>query len=117
MNRILIILLAFLSISCFEKIHAQQVSSPSEKLSPSYKKQTITYKLIEANNHTYGYNIFINDTLFIHQPVIPCLAGNKGFKTKADAKKVAALVIEKIGKHMVPPSVSVTEMKMLGVRF
>jgi hypothetical protein len=53
--------------------------------------------------------------LFIHQPVIPCIAGNKGFKTKADAKKIAVLVIQKIRNKIIPPSVSVTEMKKLGV--
>jgi hypothetical protein len=96
-------------------IHLPKQLPAQKNTTSSYKTQTISYKLIEAKNHTYGFNVFVNDTLFIHQPVIPCIAGNKGFKTKADAKKIAVLVIQKIRNKIIPPSVSMTEMKKLGV--
>ena len=51
----------------------------------------------------------------IHQTSAPALPGNKGFKTKADATKVALLVIEKIKKGEMPPTISIDEMKKLGV--
>ena len=53
--------------------------------------------------------------MLIHQPVIPGLPGNKGFKTKPDAEKVAKLVIEKIRKGQMPPTVTTEEMKKLKV--
>ena len=43
------------------------------------------------------------------------MPGNEGFKTKADAEKVAQLVITKIKKGEMPPTVSVEEMKKLKV--
>jgi hypothetical protein len=51
----------------------------------------------------------------IHQPSAPGLPGNEGFKTKADAEKVAKLVIDKIKKGEMPPSVTKEEMEKLKV--
>jgi len=38
-----------------------------------------------------------------------------GFASKKDAKKVGALVMEKIGKNEMPPSVTPDELKALKV--
>ena len=43
------------------------------------------------------------------------MPGNEGFKTKADAEKVAQLVIDKIRKGEMPPTVTIKEMKKLKV--
>ena len=51
----------------------------------------------------------------IHQTSAPALPGNEGFKTKEDATKIALLVIEKIRKGEMPPTISIDEMKKLGV--
>jgi hypothetical protein len=53
--------------------------------------------------------------LLIHQPSIPGLRGNEGFKTKANAENVAKLVIEKLKKGEMPPTVTIDEMKKLKV--
>lgn len=75
----------------------------------------LRYKLISSDSYGYGYDIFVGNTLYVHQPVIPCIAGNKGFKTKADAIKVANLIIEKIRKGIIPPSVTISEMEKLRI--
>ena len=46
---------------------------------------------------------------------MPGLPGNEGFKTKDGAVKVAELVISKIKMGEMPPSISIEEMKKLGV--
>ena len=51
----------------------------------------------------------------IHQTSAPALPSNEGFKTKDDATKVALLVIEKIKKGEMPPTISIDEMKKLNV--
>jgi len=51
----------------------------------------------------------------IHQTSVPALPRNEGFKTKEDATTVALLVIEKIKKGEMPPTISIDEMKNLGV--
>ena len=69
-----------------------------------------------APHDTYGYDIYDDNHKLIHQPSIPGLPGNDGFKTKADALKVAQLVCDKLKNGEMPPSVSLKEMKQLKVR-
>jgi hypothetical protein len=38
-----------------------------------------------------------------------------GFKSKSDAKKVALLVMDKINKGIMPPTVTRDELKNLGI--
>jgi hypothetical protein len=73
----------------------------------------LAYKIIDAPNHTYGYDVLADGRLLIHQTSIPAMPGNEGFKTKADASKVAQLVIGKIKKGEMPPTVTIEEMKNL----
>jgi hypothetical protein len=75
----------------------------------------VTYKIINSIDNTFGYNIFIDDKIFIHQPVIPATIGNQGFKSEQDAKKVAELVIYKIAHGEMPPRVSTEEIKTLSI--
>jgi hypothetical protein len=89
-----------------ENTAAQASASTNTKLS---------YEIIDAPNHTYGYDVFADGKLLIHQTSIPALPGNEGFKTKADAEKVALLVIDKIRKGEMPPTVTIEEMKKLTV--
>ncbi len=81
----------------------------------AYANTKLTYKIIDAPNHTYGYDAFADGRLMIHQTSIPAMPGNQGFKTKADAEKVAKLVIGKIKKGEMPPTVTIEEMKKLKV--
>jgi hypothetical protein len=73
----------------------------------------LTYKIIDAPHHTYGYDVFADGRLTIHQTSVPALPSNEGFETKEDATKVALLVIEKIKKGEMPPTISIAEMKTL----
>jgi hypothetical protein len=81
----------------------------------AYANTKLTYKIIDAPKHTYGYDVFADGRLMIHQTSAPALPGNEGFKTKKDATKVALLVIEKIRKGEMPPTISIDEMKKLKV--
>lgn len=71
----------------------------------------ISYTIIEAPGNTFGYDVFVNGRKFIHQACIPTLSGNKGFKTKGDANKVALLVVDKLKKGNYLPTVTATELK------
>jgi len=81
----------------------------------AYATTKLTYKIIDAPKHTYGYDVFADGTLMIHQTSAPALPGSQGFKTKEDATKVALLVIDKIKKGQMPPPISIDEMKTLKV--
>lgn len=51
--------------------------------------------------HGWGYDVLINDRIFIHQPMIPGKSGYNGFKTEKEAGADAQNVIESIksGTH------------------
>ena len=63
----------------------------------------------------YGYDIYIYGGKVIHQPNIPAVPGNRGFKTDADAKKIGEYVANKIRNNIRPPALSVEELDSLGV--
>ena len=81
-----------------------------------YATAQFSHLLIHAPEQTYGYLIFINGDLVVEQTSMPGLSGNKGFERQEDAAKVAGLVMEKIRRNDMPPSVTADEMKSLGVK-
>jgi hypothetical protein len=75
--------------------------------------ESFTYEIIPGHNKTWGYDILSCKKLIIHQPCIPAVEGNDGFKTREAAENVAKLVIEKMKKGEMPPSIDAEEMKKL----
>ena len=80
-----------------------------------YAKAEIAIKIIPSINNTFGYDIFINGQPVLHQPHIPALPGNKGFTTRERAQKVAEFVVKKIRKNIMPPTVTIDDLKTMGV--
>ena len=112
-----IIILAFLfTFNLYAQTDAA-LSFTSSKSHVKEKQKNVKYNyvIILSVENTWGYDIYIEKQVIIHQPNLPGLPGNMGFKSKTDAKKVAKLVIEKIRKGEMPPSVSVAELKELKV--
>ena len=104
-------------------LFAQAPSTPAQPDSSAakfpnasaYANTKLTYIIIDAPKHTYCYDVFADGRLMIHQTSIPALPSNEGFRTKEDATKVALLVIDKIRKGEMPPTISIDEMKKLNV--
>ena len=90
-------------------------SAAKSPAASAYANTKLIYKITDAPKHTYGYDVFGDGRLMIHQTSAPALPGNEGFKTKEDATKIALLVIEKIKKGAMPPTISIDEMKKLNV--
>lgn len=88
--------------------------TPEFPSSESFKNSKLTYKIISAPNNTWCYDIFKDGNICIHQNSIPGVAGINGFTTKEKAEKVAQLVVTKIQKGEMPPTVSQEEMKAVG---
>jgi hypothetical protein len=88
--------------------------TPEFPSSESFKNAKLTYKIIPAPNNTWCYNIYKDGNICIHQNSIPGVAGINGFSTKEKAEKVAQLVVTKIQKGEMPPTVSQEEMKAVG---
>ncbi len=102
------LLLSLFCFAFFAKAQQASVSSVSQNYSS---------KIINSSNHTFGYDIFVNGKMVIHQPTPPGFSGNNGFKKKQDAEKVAKLVIEKMKKGEMPPTISMDDLKNLKIDF
>jgi hypothetical protein len=94
-----------------------KTSSPATKFSSDtvLSVTKITYKIINAADDTFGYDIYVDGHLLIHQNTIPGIPGNKGFATAKQAERIAKLVIKKINAGQIPPTVTREELKKLKV--
>lgn len=117
---LLLVLLTNLVVHSTTLISLDKPGFNSKRCGSSYNadiaQDSIYYKIIPVDNNTYGYNIYKNQKLIVHQPFIPGRAGKKGFSKIEDAQKVASLVIRKIKKGEMPPTIHPLEMKKLGIR-
>ena len=75
----------------------------------------LSIQTIPAPENTFGYNILQDGKVFIHQPHLPGLPGLRGFDTETDARKAAELMVHKIRRNIMPPTVSPEELDSLGV--
>lgn len=92
-------------------------SADSGAPAPSpYADAEISVSTIPSRNNTYGYDILVSGKPLIHQPTIPALPGNEGFKTEEAARKVGELVKRKLQANEIPPTVTTSELDALGVR-
>ncbi len=78
-------------------------------------KSLLAVNVIHDDTLGYGYDILNDGKLYIHQPIIPAISGKQGFKTEADAKRVGEYVKNKIDNGIMPPTLTVDELKKLGV--
>lgn len=58
-------------------------------------KQGLHYNVFKAENG-WGYDVLVNERIFIHQPFIPGKPGNSGYNSKEEAAAGAKTVIESI---------------------
>ena len=61
----------------------------------------------------WGFDIFLNNKKYIHQVNIPAINGEKTFKTKIEALKIAELMKLKICNNIIPPAITIQEIKNL----
>jgi hypothetical protein len=87
------------------------LQSKSQGKEPVYR-----YRVIKTANNSFGYDILKGEKVFIHQPVQPAVEGNKGFRNKQDAAKVARLVLYKLKNNIFPPAVTRQELDSLQIK-
>ncbi len=112
MNRLLLVVLLSVAACAGDKKNQPQKENTPQTLN------NITYKTF-ANDSLpggFGYDIFVDGRLMVHQPNIPAVMGNRGFSTEEDAAKTADLVMYKLKNNIMPPSVSVSELDSIGIK-
>jgi hypothetical protein len=63
----------------------------------------------------WGYDLYVNDTVYIHQEYMPAASGRKGFETEADARKIGTLALNKMAYSRFPV-ISVAELDSCGIK-
>ncbi|QEC69221.1 DUF4907 domain-containing protein [Panacibacter ginsenosidivorans] len=106
-----LLLITILLLVTAIKISGQNVQGSSQVNTQS----KLTYKIINSPYNTYGYDVYADGKLLIHQTSIPAMQGNKGFAAKTNAARVAELVIEKLHKGIMPPTITKEELQKLKV--
>jgi len=90
--------------------------SDDDSLSHVKKKQQDDYfvKAIKTESG-WGYQIYQGSKLVINQLNIPAVQGNQSFKNESDAFRVGDFVLNKIRQKQFPPTITIEELKNLGV--
>lgn len=101
-------------VSSIGQSKAAFIQQPNENI---FNSKDTSYRIIPAPDNTYGYEIVIKNKVFIRQLNIPGKAGIQGFRNKIDAEKVAQLVLKKLSKGVMPPTIEEAEMIKLKIKF
>ncbi|MBL7723603.1 MAG: DUF4907 domain-containing protein [Chitinophagaceae bacterium] len=96
-----------LNTDSLKKVAAEIKKANQEKAA----KTKFQFFIIRADSATYGYSIYADGQLYIWQTNIPGMPGAKGFANHALATKCAELIIQKIKKGEMPPSLTEEELK------
>ncbi len=91
------------------KVKRDKIGPPSPT-----KYSSATFKLPDG---TYGYDILNDDgKKIIHQDRLPGLPGMRGFENISQANCVAEMMMQKMSKGIMPPSVTRDELKHCGIK-
>ncbi len=96
--------------ACGTQAANQEVVFPTADANKSAK---LTARIIDAANGTFCYEVYSNDKLLVKQTNVPGRVGNNGCPTRDQAEKLSTLVIEKIQRGEMPPTVTNDELKAL----
>ncbi len=108
---IVLAILIFLNFQKSREVKVEGEKTEENAVSP-YLNSDIQVKTYEGEKG-WGYDITIDGVIYVHQPSIPALPGDDGFKTEAYARAVAELMVQKIKDNILPPGVTEEEVKSL----
>ncbi len=75
----------------------------------------INYKTIHSDSLGWGYDIYSNKKILVHQIFIPAIEGKKGFVSEEQAATIAKLIIAKMSVSKAFPSVTVHDLDSCGI--
>lgn len=114
--------IVFSLILCNYALHAQSlyavpdsVNQQLAKIKAANKTQAakiqFQYFVIKADRGTFGYDVYTDGKLYLHQITIPAVGGINGFADTASAGATARLAIQKMKQGELPPTITVDELK------
>ncbi len=102
-----------------ENINSASINTNTLQSIPNASNYSTQVFLVDSLNPKsgFGYNVLVDNKIFVHQPSIPSIPGNKTFDTKEKAELVANLVAMKLKNNIMPPSISKTELDSLQILY
>jgi hypothetical protein len=79
-----------------------------------HQKSAIIVKAKQLSTGGWGYDIYVKDSVYISQDIIPAIAGRKAFVSENDALKVGELMVAKM-KNNLRPVISDFELDSLQI--
>jgi hypothetical protein len=73
----------------------------------------VDYRVIRVGNG-WGYELYNDKKVIIHQEIIPVIEGNSPFLSRKDARKTGKLVLQKLYKGRIP-LITRQELDSLGI--
>ncbi len=93
---------------------SEQSQKTTDQQTVSEGLDTITTRVIPIEDG-WGYEVLINNKVYVNQTIIPAISGKYAFGEYQDARKTAAFVVQQMMQNVIPPTVSVEELDSLGV--
>lgn len=113
-----LIVVVFFVVSCNNSNRESNVIEENNKhngnLIPETQSPVFEIKTFVEDNG-FGYDIYVNNEKYIHQPNIPAINGLHVFTSEEDANKVAELMVQKMQNGMTHPTISQEELKELQI--
>ena len=95
--------------------------SPAVPQAPTFSSDNLEVKTYEVKDTTsgkslgWGYDLYVDGHLTIHQPILPGVAGNISFDSEQAAKITGTFALDKMKKSGGLPTITVQELDSLGV--
>ena len=117
---VIVIALTVMSCENNTKVTSQPVALDTDKVKVQtsvveVKRDSFSLQTTFSPEFGWGYQILNYGVVFINQPHIPSVQGNKGFKTKMKAIITGEYIIYKLENNMFPPTISPQELDSLDV--
>ena len=108
-NTLILFIAAIFIWACSEKPKQEEKKAEEQ---PVVAQDSSEYRIeiIAGEANSFGYDIKKDGKLLIHQPHIPGVAGVRGFDTEEQARAAAQLMVNKMQKNIMPPTISEHEV-------
>ena len=99
---------------------AKQQANTAPK-APNFNSENLEVKTYEVKDSTsgksfgWGYDLYVDGHLAIHQPILPGVAGNSSFSSEAQAKMIGTFALNKMKNTGSLPTISIQELDSLGI--
>jgi hypothetical protein len=104
------ICLLLLISACSEKPRQENKNTQTDIPLAGGKASNYTIEIIAGQAGSFGYDIKRDGKLLIHQPHIPGIAGVRGFESEQQAQAAAKLMVSKMERNIMPPTISEHEI-------